>query len=92
MKKQVQDLTTELEESKRAFNDLTGAKSKLQSDNTNLVIQLEEAEASIASVNKTKQQLQSQLDAAKRDAEDELRAKKKLQSRLADAEDQLSRR
>ncbi len=68
------------------------AKSNLQSEKTNLLIQIEDLEANQTSFSKTKSQLQSQVDSLKRELDDELKAKRKLASRLADAEDELARR
>ncbi len=71
---------------------MQSTKNNLQSDKTNLLIQIEDLEANQTSFAKTKSQLQSQVDSLKRELDDELKAKRKLASRLADAEDELSRR
>lgn len=71
---------------------MQNAKANIQSEKTNLLIQIEDLEANQTSFAKTKSQLQSQIDSLKRELDDELKAKRKLASRLADAEDQLARR
>jgi predicted nucleic acid-binding Zn-ribbon protein len=51
---QLQDLSQKMEETVRHVADLNGQKSKLQSENSHLLAQLEDAESQISAFAKTR--------------------------------------
>ena len=82
MEIQIIEITHKLEESIKLNMELSSHKSKLQSENSNLLSQLEEAESHINGFAKSKQQLQSQLEEARRLIEEESRLKNSLSQKL----------
>ena len=69
--------------------ELSSYKSKLQSENSNLLTQLEEAESQINGFSKIKQQLQSQLEEARRIADEESRMRSALNQKLRNLTEDL---
>ena len=61
---------------------MNAQKSRLQSENSNLLSQLEESEGRISGFAKIKQQLTAQIEDAKRAVEEEQRSKTTLSQQL----------
>ena len=58
---QLQEMCQKLDDSIRHNNELNSIKNKIQSENSNLLSQLEESESHVSGFAKVKQQLQSQM-------------------------------
>lgn len=67
------DLQGKLEESNRSLADFDATKKKLAVENGDLLRQLEEAENQVSALTKLKNSLSTQLDEAKRTADEECR-------------------
>ena len=79
---QVMELSHKLEESVKIQIEISSQKSKLQTENSNILSQLEEAESHISGFAKIKQQLQAQIEEARRLAEDEARSRNSASQQL----------
>ena len=79
---QIIEITHKLDESIKIQAELSSARSKLQSENGNLLTHLEEAESHISGFAKTKQQLQAQIEEARRIAEEESRSRNSASQQL----------
>ncbi|CAF4365028.1 unnamed protein product, partial [Adineta steineri] len=75
LEQQLNDLQIKLEDSHRQINDFNLQKSKLVTENSDLIKQVEEFEHQISILQKSKVVLQQQADEAKRALEDETRGK-----------------
>ena len=82
MEIQIIEITHKLEDSIKISMELSSQKSKLQSENGHLLSQLEEAESHISGFAKTKQQLQAQIEEARRIAEEESRSRNSASQQL----------
>ncbi len=81
-----------MEDSKRYVEEVLAQKTKYHNDVHNLQGQLDEAETLIRGFSHVRDQLQSQIEEAKRRADEEVRAREKLAARLAEAEAALAKR
>lgn len=70
---QLSECTGKLDDTNRALGDFDAAKKKLAAENSELQRQLEEAESQVAQLNKVKSSLSTQLEEAKRTADEESR-------------------
>jgi len=70
---QLGEVTGKLDETNRTLGDFDASKKKLAVENSELQRQLEEAESQVAQLGKLKTSLQTQLDEAKRTADEESR-------------------
>lgn len=70
---QLGEVTGKLDETNRTLGDFDASKKKLAAENAELQRQLEDAESQVAQLNKLKTSLQTQLDEAKRTADEESR-------------------
>lgn len=91
LEQQVQEIQTKLDEQNRVINDINLQKNKLQSENSNLLGQLDEYETHMSVCAKFKQQLTVQIESAKRMVEEESRAKSSLSLQLKNAIGDLER-
>ena len=71
----VSDLQGKLDEANRQMSDLGNVNSRNQRENTEFQKTLEDAESQINQLTRAKQQLQTQLDEAKQNLEDESRVR-----------------
>ena len=76
------EFASKLDEQARHASDATAQKSRLQSENASLLSQLEEAESQISAFAKVRQQMNAQVEEARRVGEDEARARASLQQQL----------
>ena len=70
---QLSEMTSKLDETNRTLGDFDAAKKKLAAENAELSRQLEDAESQVAQLTKLKTSLQTQLEEAKRTADEESR-------------------
>lgn len=83
---QVMDLQGKLDEATRSVGDLETSKKKFSIENADLLRQLEEAESQLNQLNKLKLSLFTQLDEAKRTADEETRERSALMGRFRNLE------
>lgn len=74
---QLADAQFKVDEMNRTLNDLDGGKKKLAVENSELQRQLEESESQVAQLNKIKASLATQLEEAKRMADEEARVSRR---------------
>jgi len=79
---QLQEMLTKQEELNRSLDETHTQRSKLQSENSSLLAQLEEAEGQAATIGKLKQQFNAKLEEAAREMEEEARQKSSLSQQL----------
>jgi myosin protein heavy chain/myosin heavy chain 6/7 len=75
LEQQLNEVHIKLDEQVKQITELNHAKSKLTSENSDLIGQLEEVEHQVAALTKAKAAIQQQLDEAKRTIEEEIRGK-----------------
>lgn len=71
MEIQLMDLQSKLDDANRSLTDFDANKKRLTVENGDLLRQLEEAEGQVSQLTKLKTSLMSQLDEAKRTADEE---------------------
>ena len=86
---QIIEITHKLDESLKVQVELSASKSKLQSENSNLLSQLEEAESHINGFGKIKQQMQAQIEETRRINEEESRTRHALSQKLRNLTEDL---
>lgn len=72
---QLSEVTGKLDDTNRTLGDFDATKKKLAAENGELQRQLEEAESQVGQLNKLKSSLQTQLEEAKRTADEESRVR-----------------
>jgi len=78
LEEQLTELQTKLDDSQRQFNDCQLHKSRLQSENASLISQCEEHDLKLEAMNRSRQQLNVQIEEARSLADEEARAKSTL--------------
>lgn len=78
LEEQLVEMGMKLDDSARSLNEITSQKSRLQSENSSLISQLEEAESKCEGMSRAKQQLNAQMEEARNSADEEARARSSL--------------
>jgi len=78
LESQLAELNAKLEQSARELLELNAFKSRSQSENAELALQLEEAEGNVTQLTRLKQTLSKQLDETKAALEEESRIRAKI--------------
>ena len=79
---QLQELSSKLDESARSFGDATSQNNRLRAENSSLLAQLSEVESQVGGFGKVKQQLNAAVEEARRQVDEEARAKASLAQQL----------
>ena len=79
---QMAELNDKIDQSSRTIVELNSAKSRLQSESSDLTRQLEDAESKLGQLTKERHSLMSQLDEARKNLEDETRVSKFIKNTL----------
>merc|ERR1711936_1473003 len=86
---QLNDMNKKVEEANMTINDFEAAKRKIAAENADLLRQLQELETSANMLYKVKNQLTSQLDEARKCADDESRERVSLLGKYKNLEHQI---